>query len=398
MSGSLNRIYDQVSYALALHSEALARLQEQAASGSKVNRVSDDPSTAYRLLGLNSEDRSLQNFMDNISEIISSCEMTTTVLEGMGSELLECGKLMTQIAGGIYGESNRQMIANNINDHLEQLVLLANIRHNNQFLFGGTRTTTAPYTVERDSEGQITSVTYQGSDQQRTIEVSSGMETSMFLVGSDVFTSSDRETPEFLLSNTGATLGSGTASVTGDVWLTVTQDGDGHYNLSIDDGATAIDLGGVTDLTNVAVTNADGQVLYVNASALTGTGTDLITVPGTFDIFRTLIDIRDLVENDHSLVEHQLTDLLPKTIDWITEVNDLVVDAEVSVGSRTAFLDSLKGRLGNIQANAQDESSLLEQADIAQVSIDLSRREVLYQMSLAVAGKLLSVSLLDYLK
>ena len=397
MGGSLSNLYDQVSYALSLHSTAMAQLQEQAATGSRINRVSDDPSTAYRLLGLKSEDRSLQNYIDNVSEVISSCEMTTTVLEGMGSELLECKKLMTQIAGGIYGESNRRMIANSINDHLEQLVLLANTKQANQYLFGGTRTTTAPYTVERDSDGQITAVTYQGSDQRRDIDVGPGVKTSTFLVGSDAFASSDRQTPEFLLSNTGAALGSGTPSVIGDVWLTVTQDGDGHYGLSIDGGAT-VDLGGVTDLTNVAVTDPNGRVLYVNAAGLTGTGTDLISVPGTFDLFETLISLRDLLENDASLTESQLTEVLPKAIDWITEVNALVVDAETSVGSRTAFLDSLKDRLSNIQANAQDDSSLLEQADIAQVAIDLSRREVLYQMSLSVAGKLLSLSLLDYLK
>jgi len=397
MGGSLSNLYDQVSYTLSLHSEAMARLQEQAATGSKINRISDDPSTAYRMLGLNSQDRSLQNYIDNVSEIISTCEMTTTVLEGMGSELVECKTLMTQIIGGIYGEANRKMIANSINEHLEQLVLLANTQQTNQYLFGGTQTTTAPYTVERDSNGEITSVTYQGSDQRRDIEVGPGVETSTFLVGSDVFVSSDRQTPKFLLSNTGATLGSGTPSVIGDVWLTVTQDGDGDYGLSID-GGTPVDLGGITDLTNVPVIDPNGRVLYVNATGLTGTGKDLITVPGTYDIFQTLICIRDLLENDASLTEFQLMQVLPQTIDWVTEVNGLVVDAETSVGSRTAFLDSLKGRLSNIQANAKDESSLLEQADIAQVAIDLSRREVLYQMSLAVAGKLLSLSLLDYLK
>jgi flagellin-like hook-associated protein FlgL len=40
----------------------------------------------------------------------------------------------------------------------------------------------------------------------------------------------------------------------------------------------------------------------------------------------------------------------------------------------------------------------LEQADIAQLAIDLSRRDVLYQMSLSVTAKLLSLSLLDFIR
>ncbi|MHC4072822.1 MAG: flagellin N-terminal helical domain-containing protein, partial [Planctomycetota bacterium] len=62
MSGTLNTTYDNVNYALHLNSEAMARLQEQAATGSKVNRTSDDPSVSYRVLGLNSQIASLQNY------------------------------------------------------------------------------------------------------------------------------------------------------------------------------------------------------------------------------------------------------------------------------------------------------------------------------------------------
>ena len=398
MSGSLSSLYDRISYSLALHSEAMARLQEQATTGARINRISDDPSSAYRLLGLNTQDRSLQNYIDNVSEIISTCEGTTTALQSMASELTECKKAMTQITGGIYGMANPKIIAASINDHLEQLVLLANTKNINQYLFGGTKSTTAPYATQRDSTGQITSVTYRGSDSQRKIETGPGVETSVFLVGSDVFRGNDPESPGFLLANTGAAVGSGTASVTGDVWLTVTQDGDGHNVLSIDGGTTQVDLGGVADLTNVAVTNTEGQVLYVDASHITTTGTDLVSVPGTFDIFQTLISIRDLLKNTHSLPEYQLTSVMTKAIDWVSEVSELITESEVSVGSRTAFLDSFKENLQNIRANATDEATLLEQADIAQVATDLARRQTLYEMSLAVAGKLMSVSLLDFLK
>ena len=55
MAGSLTSIYQNVSYALNLNAEALMKLQEQAASGNYVNRASDSPSDAYRILTLNSQ-------------------------------------------------------------------------------------------------------------------------------------------------------------------------------------------------------------------------------------------------------------------------------------------------------------------------------------------------------
>ena len=46
----------------------------------------------------------------------------------------------------------------------------------------------------------------------------------------------------------------------------------------------------------------------------------------------------------------------------------------------------------------KDEATRLMEADITQIAVDLSQREVLYQMSLSVAGKLMSTTLLDFLR
>ena len=71
MSGTLSNGYNNVNFALHLNSEAMTRLQEQASTGSQVNRTSDDPSTAYRVLGLNSQVKSLENYGDHISDAIA---------------------------------------------------------------------------------------------------------------------------------------------------------------------------------------------------------------------------------------------------------------------------------------------------------------------------------------
>ena len=67
------------------------------------------------------------------------------------------------------------------------------------------------------------------------------------------------------------------------------------------------------------------------------------------------------------------------------------------LGFKIGFLDNLKNSLNNLKYNVEDESTLLQEADIAQIAIDLSRRDVLYQMSLSVAARLMSMSLLDFI-
>jgi len=394
MSGTLDNIYNNVSFALQTHGEALYRLQEQASTGSRINRASDDPSTAYRVLGLNSQERSVQNYVDNLTDVIGVLELSSTVIEDMSSTILQTKGLVTQISNGIYSEEARARTANGIDEILEQMVLLANTKHMNQYVFGGGNTATEPYLVQRTG-GEITSVTYQGSYENRDIQVAPSVTSSAFHVGDNIFRSDDREDPTFL-GDTGAKAGTGTSTVRGEVWLTVTGTA-GDYTLSIDDGASSVHTDG-TD-TNLKVTNSvTGEILYVDTTEIVSTGVDLVSVPGTYDIFKTLIGIRDVLRNERSLSSDQMRELLDNSLVSLGEASDLLVAAEVSVGSRIGFLDDLKGSLENIGQGAQDEANSLQEADIAQVAIDLSRRETLYQMSLSVAAKLMSISLLDFIR
>lgn len=400
MSGVLNNLYDNVSYALALHSQDMLRLQEEVTSGSRVNRMSDDASTAHQLLSLDTQASGMRNYIDNLNSVLDTFELTTTTIQGMNDELITTQELLTQIAGGIYGENNRQRIAEGINNHLEQVVHLANTKHNNAYLFSGTQTSTTPYNITRDSDGLITEVTYQGSADERTIQAAPGVDTDVYLVGAEVFQGNDRTAPEWVAENTGTALatgtGAGTSSVTGDVWLTAVDNGT-SYELSLD-GGPVVDLATVTDSSNVALTNAEGQVLYVDASGTLSEGTDLIRVQGTYNVFDALISARDIVKNTHNLVEHQQLAAIQQAVGSVSEVSEQILQTEVSVGMTTGFLYDLQQNIDDQKANVEQEQDGLSQVDIAQVAIDLSRRQVLYEMSLSVAGRLMQVSLLDFIR
>ncbi|MHC4498831.1 MAG: flagellin N-terminal helical domain-containing protein [Planctomycetota bacterium] len=80
MGQTLGNIYNNVNFALNLQTEAMARLQEQASTGARINRVSDGPSDAYQILGLNSQERSLENYMDNLLQVVDHLEISATVI------------------------------------------------------------------------------------------------------------------------------------------------------------------------------------------------------------------------------------------------------------------------------------------------------------------------------
>ena len=104
-----------------------------------------------------------------------------------------------------------------------------------------------------------------------------------------------------------------------------------------------------------------------------------------------------MLRNEKGLSDAQLHELQDNALKALEEVNQLLVQDEVAVGTKIGFLDNLQESLKKLKYDAEDETTLLQEADIAQIAIDLSKRQVLYQMSLSVAGKLMSITLLDFI-
>ncbi len=395
MTQTLSNIYNNVNFALQLQADAITRLQEQAATGSRVNRPSDAPSDAYRILELNSQQNRLGNFIDRLSEVSETLEYSSTVVNDVMSQVTQARTYLTQIINGIYGERERDIAADQIDDILEQVVLLANTRRMGQYIFGGGDTATQPFAVER-TNGRITAVTYQGSLEERTVEVAPGAQSNAYYIGQEVFGSDSRGTPVFA-GDTGAAAGTGTSSVRGDVWLTVTHDGS-NYRLSIDDGATYVTVPSGGDPNQAVVDSRTDRVLYVDSTGINSTGVELVRVPGTYNLFDTLISIRDALRNERGLSEDQIEQVRSEGLKSLEELNQHLAQMQVSIGSEIGYLEKLRDSLKEIKYDSEDEMSRLQDADVAQVAVDLTRQEVLYQMSLAVAAKIMSVSLLDFIR
>jgi flagellar hook-associated protein 3 FlgL len=102
--------------------------------------------------------------------------------------------------------------------------------------------------------------------------------------------------------------------------------------------------------------------------------------------------------NERGLDPQVLLEDLNQCVAAAEEGRNHLVQVNVTVGSQIQFLDTLKENLENMQFDTQGQTARLQEADVAQIAIDLSREQVLYQMSLSVAGKLMTTSLLDFIE
>ena len=468
-------IYRSASSSLQAHSQLLANLQQQVATGRRVLRASDDPADANRILHLRSESRSLGSYMENIDSVVLSLEQITSALESTSGSLIRVDELLTQVTTETLDQEARRAVAAEIDGLLEQAVTESNQKSLGRYLFSGHSTTVMPYDVER-TNGTITAVRYQGAGTGLPVPVAPGVEYSGLVVGSDTFAAAGRGTPTFLGAS-GAAAGAGTSNVTGDLYLTVEHDdtvfqgaahglakGDsadtadtlvGVHTLTIGFGTLQLSQGPVVSFdpadTDVRVTTADGDVMYVDVSAwdnvpadvtvvgqaklylddpavattvtdftsdvavldsdgkvlhvdpsgifhsATGAAVEPVVVPETHDLFGTLINIRDLMSNTRGLGETEQTRLLDRSIASLREVSDVVRRSATVAGSRLQAMDSLRSGLDEIQFATDSEADSLENADITQIAVDLARTQTLYEMTLASTSKLLSLSLLDYI-
>jgi flagellin-like hook-associated protein FlgL len=318
----------------------------------------------------------------------------STSIDNIKTALADAKQLLSAITSGTSGGIGTDITIEGINDALDRIVAAANSMHSGKYLFGGSDTQTKPFEVTK-VDGVITSVTYQGSSIRRDVEIAPGIDITAFYTGSELFYNNERSEPTFT-GQTGAAAGTGTSSVTGDVWMTVTHDGS-NYRVSIDGGLTdvVVPVGGEA---NQAITDSrTGQVLYVDTTGINAEGTEWVQVPGTYNIFDTLITLRDRLNTSGGLTSDEMEELRFNAFEAIDELNGLMIQKSVMIGAKIGFLDDLEGDLQTLKYNTEDEITRTEEADIAQLAIDLSRREILYEMSLSMASKLLSLSLMDFL-
>ena len=470
-------IYNSTSYSLRMQSETLARLQEQASTGSRVIRASDDPTDARRILSLSAQMESVDSYLNNINSVDTTLSETDSQLQKISNAVTQVQGYITQAATGTLSEAQRQGIAEAINQTLEMVLGLANFTSMGRYLFGGSDMSNQPYSATR-TDGQITSVTYRGGSEEMSVPVAPGVNMPAAMVGDRIFRTDERKTPVFL-GNTGAQAGSGTASAQGDAWLTVshgttsyggdiglsagdssadgdtlisgshtlTVDADSH-TLRLDDGQAVTYENGATD---VRLTNAAGQVVYANVSGLTLTsgqqtvdvtatvkfslddgatsvesdltdsnlavtdprtggilyvdtrgvekfGTEPVRLPGTHDLFSTLITVRDLMNNDRNLSLSDQLRLLNEAVGSMDEVAATLTQQMVVVGGRMQATENLRNSMEDIKSAAKGEASTLQDADLVELALQIARSQNMYEMTLQSAAKLLNLSLLDFLE
>ncbi|OHC00841.1 MAG: flagellar hook-associated protein 3, partial [Planctomycetes bacterium RIFCSPHIGHO2_12_39_6] len=149
-----------------LNYKKIQETQEKLSSGKRINRPSDDPSGTRKVLGLKAEEFQVQQFLDNTETAKEQINFTSNTLESIQDIFSKIKELTIQASNDTLGQSERKIISGELDELLESVLQNANTDNNGRYVFSGTQTLTSAFTATRDSNGNISSVSYNGNNEE----------------------------------------------------------------------------------------------------------------------------------------------------------------------------------------------------------------------------------------
>lgn len=162
--------------------------QEKAVTGKRVNRPSDDPMATVRSLELKQDTDRVETVLNNMTVAKSMVDLTDSVLGELSDAIVRSKELAIQAAS--YTNQSPEALSAFAKE-AEQLYLRAvqigNSRLGDRYIFGGYQTDRAPF----DSDGN-----YYGDDGVMELEMDKGQRMPINMPGSKVFLGIDSLSPE----------------------------------------------------------------------------------------------------------------------------------------------------------------------------------------------------------
>ncbi|MFZ5894338.1 MAG: flagellar hook-associated protein FlgL [Myxococcota bacterium] len=156
-----------------------AQAQQQAASGLRLERPSDDPVAAAELARLRASLSSASTHRESIQRAQGDAELAESTLAQVNELMADAKEAAMQGANDSLSATDRANLAIEVRNIRTELLKLANTRGNKGYLFSGSKTDTAAF----DSNGA-----FNGDDTDQVIDAGGSSPLSVSASGAQAFT------------------------------------------------------------------------------------------------------------------------------------------------------------------------------------------------------------------
>jgi flagellar hook-associated protein 3 FlgL len=420
----MNRITNQMinntmNYNLQRHQTEMDRLQNSLSTGKNVNIPSDNPIASTNQMLYQSRLTEIDQFLSNLTEGKSKLEEVDTALQSTLRIFQRIRVLTVQGANGIYTSFElKEAIAAEINQHLDELVAIANTKGaTGRSVFGGHQTGTEdqpnPFmpiyqTLTAGNQGDaMIGVEYRGNIGKFKREIAKGEYIDVNVPGNEVFWA----TNQILSSNkdvsTYSTPTNQSIKIDGreinisagdnidiiidklnNAGLSIRASKGGRNNLIMESTTPhqiwLEDVGSGTVLKDLGMLNPNFPEPPNNI--------DPTVTIGGMSVFEMVIQLRDdLIRGDQELVGGRDLGLIDMGLENILK--------HVSaVGAKTNRLDELEKRTEYDKGNVTAMLSNSQDIDYAETIMNFKWLESIHRYALAVGARSIMPTLMDFLR
>lgn len=353
---STSMIHNNAVSALMKRQAEVSKTQNEVASGLRVQKPSDDPVAAVKILQLEQTQSANTQYGTNISSVTGRLEQEEQALADSEAILQRVHELAVQANSAALSQSDRQSISSELVELNKQLVDVANRKDaNGEFVFAGLSSGTQPF-----ARGISNSVGYAGDAGTRSVQVGAAQYVQDGDSGQHVFMNVPQGNGTFI--NTAAATNTGTGVITGAV-----QDASAwvpdNYTLTF----TSPTAWQITDSSAAVVSSGSnyvpGTAIAFNGIQVTITGTPAATDSfainrsGSEDVFQTIdalaASLNSPLSTDASKAKFQ--NQVGNVLQQLDQTEAHFLNIRTSVGARLSMLQ-------NIESTRQDSATQIESA------------------------------------
>jgi flagellar hook-associated protein 3 FlgL len=164
--------------------------EEEIASGLSVNVPSDNPAAAADLVQNAAQTSQADQFQRSAGSIQGEIQNADSALSSVTSALQQAITLGVEGANGTVNSTDREAIVTQVQGIQNQLLSLANLTYQGNYVFAGTANQTTPYVLDPNS---TSGVTYQGNSGVNTATLGDQFTLQTNVPGSQLFSSSGND-------------------------------------------------------------------------------------------------------------------------------------------------------------------------------------------------------------
>ncbi len=396
---STRQIYTQGVDAFQQQQQKLAELQRQISTGTRLQKPSDDPAAASRILELEQKVSINLQYQDNINIAEQRLFQQDAVLADYTDLLNRVRELAIQANNAPIDAASREAIAAELDERLNELYSLANTRDaNGDYLFAGFQNVNQPFVAS--STGSRDHVQFNGDDGVRFMPIGESRQLATDIPGQGIFL----EIPSSVAlreSAAAGNAGSGVLAPASVVDATTYVPGDYEIRFTAPGVYDVFDVAGGVNIVTAA-TYTPGQDINFQGIRTSITGApaaaDVFTVgAGQYqDVFQTVSDLAETLRN--------APDDTTRAANLAQSLGDLDAALEVSLNTRT----TLGGRLSALESQREQNDaqllvtrstlSTLRDTDLAEAISQLTLEQTTLDAAQAVFARITSSSLFNFLK